>query len=669
MSESDFTPENVAILTRPPQHERKFLVPPLPQVEYKKPAEDPYVRKIVGERIVRVDTRDNSFSVGERSKSGIYSDRLLDLEKEEDQRLAEEIRVELENAEVFDLKNPQHRELTENKPPENDEVERLNIETQGREHVVTNPETGEEVRRIPTVEGAAGTMSDPLPAEVNDEPKARNWVEDQIRILEQGDKVDPTALQSLLGTIQGSIKPETFPMPIPPALPTPPEFKVELLKKVRARIGLHNAALDAQFYGKEFPGEFMKIQPLEHIEIFKTEGVQVALEKLMEDKTGGGEGEFFRLASVIPATGATPAEDRRVEIINGIMISLGGPSPENEKKAKLALDLGEKVYHAWGESSYYDGIRVAPGTVFTRNGVPVPGIVLGNQNWISHEVVETLYPDPPAPAEPLSLDERYARFFVEFWDNIDKTSSFSGQGAAQIRQTLWYPILLEKPGTKNKGEATYLRRYAHLRISSFARYQSADVGPAANLLEAIDYSGGPQGFARFKREFRKVYAWAPAVGSAFENRTQLNDKGKESVLNSPFVKPNDVTERNAEKLLPKALENFLKAAAVYQHLPFEEQQRALAHLYQGMQEFMNGANNKESRKPPFSYYGWNSAIKMDALSLLADEEILTRLDVSQLFKAGKISTSKAGGISAGGEALEGIGKFLNQITRIFKLEI
>ena len=417
------------------------------------------------------------------------------------------------------------------------------------------------------------------------------------------------------------------------------EFVNKLVLQALGRIHLHNGAIKANYAAKELGQELLPfINSGEKNEIFKMPGVSFAIKEMIGNVGGFDEGEYFRLRDYKDNNQVehNDYKNRKAVIQANIKTYLLQhlPAPQNltqpqlealrDAEALRAIDLAEKFMHVYGESAHYDGIRV-------KQSTNLPGVNLPQDGYVGQKALEVLY-----PGDNMNLVDRYARFLEDHYDDIDfgdevsgLGGSLSGKGAAQLKQTFYYPILLQKPFTKNRGDATELRRYAYLWINSGLRYEARTFKPRANMLEAMGLQNQNLntldienfGFDDFGDEIPKMNNWIGVVAAITENRGAFNDKGEESVLNTPVPDANRVTNENMHETVPKALENIRKSAAIYSILSPEQKLRANLHLFKGVMQWMK---SPEARGPDFQILGWNTNQYRLAVDTLIEHDFLER---------------------------------------------
>lgn len=507
-------------------------------------------------------------------------------------------------------------------------------EKRGRFSVYKDPKTGESVLWIAKVEGGAGVVPDPEVADLANSDSARQWLERQLRAYEGTiQPIDANTKSSLITTIAGKIPDNIIDLatghPYTHISPdgVPETLRQELDRVARARIGYHNAARAARFDAGNLYDEFADLQPEHHKEIFNTKGVKYAT-SLLEDNNG----RFFRMRSA----------DANMER-NRIQTRLSALGL-NASEARLALELAEKTMHIFGESAYYDGIRINAGVVYhNAAGAAIPVV----DNFISAEVLQALYPDPN-----LMLEERYARFFEDHWDDINKEDSLTGNGAIYLRGTFYYPILLEKPATRNHGRAEYLRRYAHTWVGSgvrFARYKN-DESVRTSMIDVMGNIDSDQA---------KYFDWTDRAARAYKGRGIFNDKDNESVLNNPIIGANYVNRSNTFQILPKVLENYLKAREIFGALPEDERAKAMTHLLRGILTYVNLPEGRRE----FSYLHWSQQIENDAITWVMQQRIITETLAVRLTRDLQLSQNQASVQSAIPTITEGFGGFLSDILK------
>ena len=412
---------------------------------------------------------------------------------------------------------------------------------------------------------------------------------------------------SLISTIQQQMDIATLNtlgaavMPPTPPGEAPQTWTDRLLVRASARIHFHNGAIKAKFTAKEMGQELGTIlQSNEQVELVRIPGVNEALEQIVNTN----EGEYFRLKS-------GPALDVRKASIIAHLVTLNNPETGanfTAQEASKSLDLAEKFMHITGESAHYDGIRVNAGTT-------IPGAVIPADGFIGQAVLDALYTDPN-----MLLVDKFARFFEEHWDKINYVDSLGGTGALQLKQTYYYPIVVEKSATKNRGDAADLRKYAYLWINSGVRFQARGSTARNNILDMVDSANNN---TNLKGDVAKLFAWFPTAASMVENRGAFNDKGEESVLNTPVPDANRVTNENMHETVPKALENIRKAAAIFAILPPEQKLRANLHLFKGVMQWMK---SPEARGRDFQILGWNTNQYRLAVDTLIEHDFLERKD-------------------------------------------
>ncbi len=557
--------------------------------------------------------------------------------------------------------------------------------------VLKDPESGDIVAwRLYDAEvtGGAGFIDPPASVEVNTPEKAEDWIEDQLRLAEKGAMIEPNMESSLLGILASRDFRQHG-----------KDFTTELTSRTRARIHYHNTAYAARLAAASLEDEFNKIEFDAHgLILEKTVGVREGIQEMEEN-----EGEIFRMDDrdefPHPVTGDPTTEykikreqilaDLRVTIeANAEIISkinaraprdvdayiqanplLTNITPQQKQvmiderielliqdRTLLSFELAEKAMHFFGESGYYDGIRLRNGSILNNpNGAP---IILGTKNFVSARVLEELYPNQPGHI-PLTLEERFAMFFEQYWDDIDKTSSLSGKGALNLRAGLYYPITLEKPATRNHGDARYLRRYAYLWVSSSLHMRRHEVENDPNTgLPAIQNGqyvldetvrpsfAGPDGFLDHRdTDLTKYYDWIGRFTAVYKARTSFNDKGKESILNLPIIGEKVVTPSNTEETMPKALGNYLKLEEAYAVMPDEVLYKAMEHWLKGILIY----DGLPEARQQFGYLGWNTKVKMDAITTAENQKAITNeqsVELTNLLRAGRLVGSRLAAASS-----------------------
>lgn len=477
------------------------------------------------------------------------------------------------------------------------------------------------------------TVADPEPADLVSADTARDWLEKKLKPVEaRGRLIDPIFESSLLATIQQKV-PDTI----------TPGLSEELEIRARARIRYHDASLKAQFYLGDFGDEFWKILHEEHKEILQTPGVRTAMQQMI-----AGEGGYFRLRDYTdPATGIVHNDytNARNALITHLQTPAGGGL--NAEKAKLAVLLAEETAHIFGASSYYDGIRVKNTVATYADPAGPPGTTIPwatPDRFVNVNFLQSLYPNPG-----LTDEDRYARFFEEHYDDIDSNTSLSAQGALYMRRIFYLPISFEKTITVNKGKAKYLRRFAYEWVNSADRFTAGGPYTArTDIIAQIDNLIAGSG------DMGKLFTWSWRVSEADKSRGQFADKGSESILNAPFILPNQVTEDNSSQTLPVVMDNYKKVSVAYGHLSENEREKAMAHLLTGDLTYVN---SQEARNDGFNYFRWSHKIRFDAILWAINERLIDRKMITQIQRALQISENIAtlqAGQSQLGEAAGGL---------------
>ncbi len=415
-------------------------------------------------------------------------------------------------------------------------------------------------KKIFSMEGGSGTILDPEPADLATEAASRGAFEARLRGLEeQAEPISTEALRDFRTTIS-----EKF-----INFPTNPNFRLELMAELSARVKYHNTAIKAKENAKEYGAEFGTITNKEHETIFNIAGVREVLRALAHNN-----GEYFRLPK--PAADALAAPGGGYELA-----LLGAGVVTTPKEAQRAIDLALKANHIFGDSGYYDGIRTATG----------PKFFIG----------------PNAKGE--SAEQQYADFFAKEWDKIQfgvngppPTGSLSGVGAGAIKDILYLPIRLQKNSTGVSG----LRKLAYLRISMGGRSANP-----AGFISVADIAGTPGVTPISTDAIDQTKGWAKSIGGIGENGEKLW-KGGESVLEAPLGGANGVNLDNERSTLGDVLKTYEAASAAFGHLRGEPRKKAMSDLLKGLMVFHNSGR---AVKDGLDFKKWGSDIVNEVVSI------------------------------------------------------
>jgi hypothetical protein len=522
--------------------------------------------------------------------------------------------------------------------------------------VIKNPETGEKALFVLGIEQPINLyyVDEPDQKENADEEGADQFLErilspyeGNVRYIEEGGYmhvITPEIYQSVIATINSSFKRHVDPNnDNSPMIPTiSAEFRQELVSRARGRIVYHNSAIAARIKGSEFADRYLELQLAEHQEVLKMPGVEQAIQLFTYGVTGinpdpnigvevavvspghaniYNEGRFYRLEP-----DQAKAARRKFKDIIKQNANLGDDANLADAKAWKAVDIAEKAMHCWGESGRYDGIRVNPDTVLRDSGGNDISSLIGVDGYVSVHLLNAMYDEVPEPknveAHFSQIKTKYARFFEDHYDDINKKDTAGGRGALHMRGTMHQPVTYEKSGTTNRGVAKQLRRYTYLWVTSLSQYTMG--GDEKTWSDAPSIRDSVVN----RDNMGKMFYWAPEFSSAAKTRGVFADKGKESILNVPVINANSVSTGNTGETLPPALGNYFKAAEAFGHLSEAERKRAMAHLLKGV---LREVNSREGRDV-FGYLPWNDKIRTDALIAAMNEDAISRFDAQGLLR-------------------------------------
>lgn len=494
--------------------------------------------------------------------------------------------------------------------------------------VLEDPKTGKEITYRPGAKEQIGLyyVRDMNPSERTTKEGAQKYIESILRRRELNADlpISGDIEQSLIATLQQDL---AIPIAGTPAAAIVFDaerkalFDIDereimpLISQARARIHYHNANIIAKNSPKDLASEFQQMVQADHKEILNRSGVRLAIQEMIRDH-GSGEGEYFRLnnkdrnGDPIEVTdihgNLVGIKDARVTSIKEMMRSAlpaGMSAADKEYQVNLDFELAEKAMMIFGESAYYDGIVDKDGRWIEMKKSGAPG-------------------DPPYAADL----EAYSRYFEEHWDDIDfgneqtgAGGSLSGSGSSQLKQAYWFPIILQKPSTATRGEVEFLRKYAYTWTPSFIRFQTANYKARENMLDFIDH---------LSDDYYKYFTWTGIVSSVMDTKSQFAGKGRESLLNVALKDPASVDATNPEKTIPPTLENYFKTEAAFNHLGFQEKQKAMARLLKGVLEYA-GTGDAKNR---YVFGGWNQNIKNEAIYLVMKQHLISRKDARKTKK-------------------------------------
>src|SRR3989344_3759059 len=525
--------------------------------------------------------------------------------------------------------------------------------------------------KVTFVLGVEGIINDILPPDEDldlvDKVSLRGWLEEQLRAMETVDQpIKERSKEDLQNTIANIKKWKSGAV-------VEPTFKSELRDIALARMGYHNLAFAARLGMKNLENEFVQItQDQSELILVKTAGVKEAI-KMITDK----EGAIFRMES-----DKRKKEEQRIR--NELRRrGIGNPTfrglpaadeAKAEDEAKVALELAIKAMHAFGESGYYDGIKVIPGTIFKdKDGHVIPTPSMGSDGFISVKVLEELY-SSIIPNGEFAIERRYAKFIEEYKENIafykykdGGVIKFSNKretiptgsagiewnllnnvGALHGRATYYWPIALENPQTPDQGRAVSLRKYMYTWINSGVRFMrdADDDTVKSNLSEFVD---------DFGHDYAKYYIWVNRAARAYSARGVLNEKGPDSVINMPLIEPNSLLFKDDDSAIDSVMGNFEKSAQAYEHLPTDQRQVAMAELLKGVLTYGSWRNvHIANRELETRWAGLSDKNMEDIIRRVVKKNIITEDQGVEVYKATKVSSLGAVGEEAGERAARGI---------------
>jgi hypothetical protein len=559
-------------------------------------------------------------------------------------------------------------------------------------------------------------VEDPRPSDLESEISATLWFESVLRSWEtQGGgavAIPGEYLQSLNSTVNQRLTNFSS------------EFRTNLVSTARARFTYHNSAIKANIAAADFEGAFLAEQLTtdEHYKVLDALGVEDSIRYMSADHGGYFRKKFpkdlliQRIASEI--RGSQEMSEIRADLVarretmkEEAIVFLRDVDPSDSQiddyidrkfnsivldKADLAVNLGEKVMHNYGESSWADGIRIKASAIGEYRGRTRPGIILESEPPITvlrqpirldpvtgrpvldsdgNEVKENFLRAEPiqkqyariGPGVKIDMDDGFvifekekggfdelklvADFFVEHWNDIDfgdetgSGGSIGGNSRVQFRGTMFYPVSLEKPGTANRGDIEMLRRYAYLFMGPMRRFTTGSYKEARNSAVEFLYSGKNNTATNltdqnkdriFGKDYGKIFIWAGKISNITKNRGILNDRGPDSVLNQPLVDANLVENQNTGETLPKALEKFTKSVELYGNLTNDERRYAMGHLLGGILTFVDSKEASDK-----GYLEWSDKMKLDALLVAWRQSLISFREVKNLSSRDKLAISGA----------------------------
>ncbi len=536
---------------------------------------------------------------------------------------------------------------------------------------------------IPYVPGATkevvavGQVGDPEVADLATPDTARAWLESILRSYETVNRPIPTQIEeSLKQTIIQKIKntPTLGGLTahnIPGGGGTE-GIQQELLRRVRARVLIHNAALKARFSPKDLMeslGEIISGPDL-LIELLETHQTREAINRIVNNN-----GEFIRNKFTTPVA-ITLSEEVKASTtitIAGVTYNPGDAIPPlsiipagykfigsaktvdealsknliggglNEEQAKLSIELGKKITDAFMESAYYDCIVLMDGTPLLPP--------THNPDGTRMKYLQTL--------------EWVAKAIEDNWSNIDFNfkKSLGGSGALQGKNTLYYTAFLNQRDDNGKliqpfpGRAESLRMLAYTYTSSAARYLIKDTNTIGNLAELMDPTAN---YSTIKANLRDLFRWGSAFSKASDTRGVFNEEGADSILNQPLINPDSVTTGNASQEVSKALGNIKKLEKAYGHLAQGERQKVMSHWLEGILKYLNTGKAWEE---DFKWSKWNDFKLQQAINYAYNSGIISPAEAERLEKEFKISRNKAALIAGRSEF---IGGFTGTLKELWK---